>query len=38
MTLDVDSHVVPGLQEAAALRFDELLTAKHEDGVVEKGG
>jgi hypothetical protein len=38
MTLDVDSHVVPGLQEAAALRFAEPLTANHENGVVEKGG
>jgi integrase len=26
MTLDTYSHVVPGLQEAAAKRFDELLT------------
>ena len=24
-TLDIYSHVVPGLQEAAALRFDETL-------------
>ena len=38
MTLDIDSHVAPGLQEAAALRFDEPLTANHENGVVEKGG
>jgi len=32
VTLDTYSHVAPGLQEAAALRFDEALTAaaKHE--------
>jgi hypothetical protein len=24
-TLDIDSHVTPGLQEAAALRFEECL-------------
>ena len=28
MTLDTYSHVTPGLQEAAAARFDEVLTAK----------
>ena len=38
MALDIDSHVAPGLQEAAALRFAEPLTANHENGVVEKGG
>ena len=38
MTLDVYSHVVPGLQEAAALRFDKLATPKRENGVVEKVG
>lgn len=31
VTLDVYSHVVPGLQEAAALRFDEVLKARHND-------
>jgi hypothetical protein len=25
LTLDVYSHVIPGLQEAAAARFDEML-------------
>jgi integrase len=28
MTLDIYSHVVPGLQEAAALRFDEMIVSK----------
>lgn len=28
-TLDIYSHVAPGLQEAAALKFDELLMPKH---------
>ena len=30
MTLDTYSHVAPGLQEAAAVRFDEILLIKHE--------
>ena len=38
MALDIYSHVAPGLQEAAALRVDEMLTAKRENGVGEKGG
>jgi len=29
ITLDTYSHVTPGLQEAAALRFDEVLTSSH---------
>jgi integrase len=35
MTLDVYSHVVPGLQEAAARRFDELLNAETANDAVE---
>jgi len=38
MTLDIYSHVAPGLQEAAALRFDEMLVSKRENRVVEKVG
>jgi integrase len=38
MTLDTYSHVAPGLQEAAAMRFDEVLTPKRENRVVEKVG
>ena len=38
ITLDTYSHVVPGLQEAAADRFDELLTPKREKEAVEKYG
>jgi len=34
-TLDLYSHVVPGLQEAAAIRFDELLKTKREKQVIE---
>ena len=30
ITLDTYSHVAPGLQEAAAVRFDEILLTKHE--------
>ena len=29
ITLDLYSHVAPGLQQAAALRFDEELAVKH---------
>ena len=29
ITLDTYSHIAPGLQEAAAQRFDEVLTAKY---------
>jgi integrase len=37
-TLDLYSHVAPGLQEAAAESFDRLLNGGHENGVVEKVG
>jgi integrase len=30
-TLDTDSHVAPGLQEAAAESFDNLLSPKYND-------
>jgi len=39
ITLDTYSHVAPGLQEAAAARFDQAFTARyneHEKGSVEK--
>jgi len=36
ITLDTYSHVAPGLQEAAADRFDELVTPKREKEAVEK--
>lgn len=29
MTIDTYSHVAPGIQEAAAKRFDELLSTKY---------
>ena len=42
ITLDTYSHVAPGLQEAAAARFDEGLAIKrdteHEKEAVEKSG
>jgi len=38
MTLDIYSHVVPGLQEAAAKRFDDLLNYKAKKEVVESVG
>jgi len=41
ITLDTYSHVAPGLQEAAAQRFDEVLTTKYnkrEKEAVEKLG
>ncbi len=38
VTLDTYSHVVPGLQEAAALRFDELVIPKRENPVVVEVG
>ena len=38
ITLDTYSHVAPGLQEAAANRFDELVAPKHENEAVEKIG
>ena len=41
-TLDTYSHVAPGLQEAAAKRFDELVVPRHpsrwNDGAVAKVG
>ena len=40
-TLDTYSHVAPGLQEAAAVRFDQAFTArynKRENEAVEKVG
>jgi integrase len=36
ITLDTYSHVAPGLQEAAAKRFDEAMQIKHNDNVHEK--
>jgi integrase len=36
ITLDTYSHVAPGLQEAAAKRFDDALQIKHNEKVVEK--
>lgn len=36
ITLDTYSHVAPGLQEAAAKRFDEAMQIKHNDNVREK--
>jgi hypothetical protein len=36
ITLDTYSHVVPGLQAAAAKRFDELFDQRREDRVVER--
>jgi integrase len=32
ITMDTYSHVMPGLQQAAALKFDQLL-AKHGQGI-----
>jgi integrase len=34
ITLDTYSHVSPGLQEAAALRFDEIIIPTSENGVI----
>ena len=39
VTLDIYSHVAPGLQEAAAARFDQAFTARyngHEKEATEK--
>jgi len=36
ITLDIYSHVAPGLQEAAANRFDDILGIKHNENVAEK--
>ena len=33
ITLDTYSHVTPGLQEAAANRFDEVLTSSHSESI-----
>ena len=38
ITLDSYSHVAPGLQEAAAARFDEMVTPKLENEAVENLG
>lgn len=38
ITIDTYSHVAPGLQQAAAARFDELLNHKPENEAVEKFG
>ncbi len=35
MTLDIYSHVTPGLQEAAATGFDKLIRLSHEDEAIE---
>jgi integrase len=35
ITLDTYSHVTPGLQEAAAARFDELVSPKRENEAVK---
>jgi len=31
ITLDTYSHVAPGLQQAAANRFDDIILPKHQD-------
>jgi len=36
ITLDTYSHVAPGLQEAAAKRFDEALQLRHNEKAIEK--
>jgi integrase len=36
ITLDTYSHVVPGLQEAAATGFDKMVLSKRENEAVEK--
>jgi integrase len=38
MTLDIYSHVTPGLQKAAAARFDDLIMPKREDPAVAEVG
>lgn len=35
ITLDTYSHVTPGLQDAAAKRFDDVLNIKHNNNVAE---
>jgi integrase len=37
ITLDIYSHVSPGLQEAAARRFDEALQLRHNENVYQPG-
>jgi integrase len=37
-TLDTYSHVAPGLQEAAAKRFDEVVTTKRRDEALKENG
>jgi integrase len=39
MTLDTYSHVAPGLQEAAAKRFDDVVKVRHNEFVklIEEG-
>jgi hypothetical protein len=37
-TLDTYSHVAPGLQQAAANRFDDIVMAKQQDTVKESVG
>ena len=36
ITLDTYSHVAPGLQEAAAARFDKMISPKRENEAIEK--
>lgn len=36
MTLDIYSHIAPGLQQAAAEGFERLLTSRRENGLAEK--
>ena len=38
MTLDTYSHVAPGLQEAAANRFDDLVIPRRENEAIKKVG
>jgi len=38
ITLDTYSHVLPGLQEAAAKRFDDLVSPRRENGTVRNVG
>jgi len=38
MTLDTYSHVAPGLQEAAAEKFDSMVNPRRENRAVENVG
>ena len=38
MTLDTYSHVAPGLQEAAAVRFDDVLVSQNQSKPVQSTG